>query len=381
MRKKRKLLTSIFTAALMAALAVTPVAAEGGATTPAPTPTPFIYEPISGDDDDCTFTKELEMDTNANVPPVEFSFSIEAGSAIGADPETPGKLAVLAGAVVTDDGVVTAPSIDDVIFASNNPTTSSENQDKKIATQNATIDFSRVSFSEPGVYRYIITETALSTDSAFSIVGKNTRTLDVYVEEASATDDADGTTPETGLKIAGYVLYDGTVTAAPNVAATKGNVTEKPNGAEAGTKSDGFKNSYDTADLTFGKEVKGNQGSKDKYFKFTVEISNAKVGTVYDVDLSHADTSIAAKPNAATTCITKAVTNPSKIIATRPETDEAEDDESETDTVIVSTTFYLQDGQYITIKGLAKGTEYKVIEDAEDYTSESGIDKEDKYNI
>ena len=54
------------------------------------------------------------------------------------------------------------------------------------------------------------------------------------------------------------------------------------------TKDKGFTNEYATQDLTFSKTVTGNQGSREKYFQFTVKISNAVAGTKYDVDLTNA---------------------------------------------------------------------------------------------
>ena len=78
-----------------------------------------------------------------------------------------------------------------------------------------------------------------------------------------------------------------------------------------------------------------------------------RAGTVYTVDLSNADKSIGANPNAATTVITNDVTQPASLTADNNGT--------------VTQTFYLQHDQEITIQGLAQGTKYEVKENAEDY--------------
>lgn len=194
------------------------------------------------------------------------------------------------------------------------------------------------------------------------------RTLDVYVQDY--TDYYDNLADKTGytapsgkeLFIAGYVLYEGKHDAAPS--ATDTPVTGK---------STSYTNTYATYDLTFSKTVTGNQGSKDKYFAFTVTISDAGRGTKYSVSYAddsnanttdgNADRTISANPNSATTCITSAVTQPETLTVG--------------DNGTVSQTFYLQHGQRIAIRGLAKGTSYTITEAPEDYTPSAVANGED----
>ena len=136
------------------------------------------------------------------------------------------------------------------------------------------------------------------------------------------------------------------------------------------TKSDGFTNNYAVENLTFSKTVTGNQGSKDKYFKFTVKIENAIAGTVYDVSYGadsiestpdgNADIHISANPNSATTCITSDVSQPLTITVPEGQTE-------------VEQVFYLQHGQSIVIRGLIEGTKYTITEYPEDYTASATI--------
>lgn len=76
---------------------------------------------------------------------------------------------------------------------------------------------------------------------------------------------------------------------------------------------------------------------------------------MYTVDYTNADASIAAQPNAATTCIQTAIQQPETLTVGESGT--------------VTQDFYLQHGQSIVINGLLKGSQYIVTEDGEDYIS------------
>lgn len=154
------------------------------------------------------------------------------------------------------------------------------------------------------------------------------------------------------------MLYEGKHDAAPSATA-----------ATTTNKSSSYTNAYTSYDLSFSKTVTGNQGSKDKYFAFTVEISGAVAGTVYDVSYAdddnanttdgNADTTISANPNSATTCITSNVTQPTALTVGNDGT--------------VTQVFYLQHGQSIAIRGLAEGTSYTITEDPEDYSDSATV--------
>ena len=285
-----------------------------------------------------TFDKYLVMDADANVPNASFTYAITAGTAKAAGD---GTLAILAGVdadKVTMSGVDTS-SANTIAYTSNDSTSKDvntlvknyDNTTEKYAKKTATLDFSACAFTEPGIYRYIITESG--TNQAITNDELLTRVVDVYVQDAS---DGDGKK----LEVAGYVLH----TSESDM---------KADGTDPDGKSQGFTNEYDTSDLTFRKEVSGNQASRDKYFEYTVEISGAVAGTVYDVDLTNADAT--SGTNAATIDANKSKTNPTSITV----------DENGTATA----KFYLQHGQEIKICGIAKNTTYNVTENKEDYTS------------
>lgn len=229
------------------------------------------------------------------------------------------------------------------------------------ANKSVLLDFTNCGFTEPGIYRYFIQESetnqGITNDVKWDDTNKkyvtkdvdNYRTIDVYVVNSS---DADAS--PYGLKVQGYVLYEDDITTAP----------DKDNDAGAGTKSTGYINSYDTSDISFGKRVEGNQGSKDKFFKFTVEISEAVPGTVYNVDISNAVQTVPSTGlNAATDSSYAGQSNQTSITI-------GEDGTKTTD-------FYLQHGQSITIKGLSKDTKYTITETKEDYNTKYSDDFDD----
>ena len=272
------------------------------------------YTPIKGSADGFKFNKVLSMDKNANTPAATFSFSVAQGAAV---PAGEGTAAVKAG--------VGTPSIANVVFTANEAGTTSDNT--KTVTKQATVDLSDCSFTEPGIYRYIITEAA-STVAGVTNDSTPTRTLDVYVIDDNGT-----------LKVDGYVLYEGTKTDGPSV-----------DGGQV-TKSEGYTNTYATYALEFGKEVKGNFGSLDQYFEFTLTLSGLTSGAVFNVDLSKAEAT------------TSAGTNPTTLTVGADGT--------------VTQKFYLHDGQYVKVLGLPPGAKYDLTENALDYTSANGITAED----
>lgn len=265
-----------------------------------------------------TFKKYLVMDENANVPDVTFGFTITAGQPVLASGTDP---AIYAG--IDADRV----KVGNAEFAPTDDTkaglpTDSSTVGKKYASKEVTIDFGSISFKNPGIYRYIITETSVEQDGIKNDTD-STRTLDVYVGYKKTSENP-LTYSDTELEIMGYVLHN----------------SDKAN-PESGDKSDGFTNEYVTNNLELQKVVTGNQGDRDKYFEFTVEITSAVKGTVYTVDLQNADANPTVDGNAKT--------NPKTLTAT----DGA-----------VTATYYLKDDQSIVIQGLTAGTKYTITETA-----------------
>lgn len=299
-----------------------------------------------------TFDKYLVMDQQANVPNATFTYAVTAGNAKAYDVAGK-KFQVLAGVdadKITMAGVGEGADVNKIAFKKGDGSdTHDTTKDayvkdlaagKKYALKTATLDFSNVRFTEPGVYRYIITEEG--TNQAITNDADPTRVLDVYVNDAS-------TKTEKKLTIAGYVLHSNENDEPDIVAGENAGST----GTYVATKSQGFTNSYDTSDLTLRKQVTGNQASRDKYFKFTLNIDKAQPNTKYDVVIDDADAT--SKSNVATIEANAGKANVTSII-----TDENGKATQE---------FYLQHGQQVTVQGIAKDTTYALTENTEDYKS------------
>ena len=305
------------------------------------------YDATIGGEKTTTFDKYLVMDAQAEVPNASFTYAVTAGTAKVYNVADK-KFEILAG--VDADKVTMAgvgsETANTIAYSQGDATSNDENAlvkgyDKtteKYAKKTATLDFSACRFTEPGIYRYIVTESG--TNQAVTNDADATRVVDVYVNDASGEG-------ENKLEIAGYVLHssaDEDVTLGENNGSTGTNVASK---------SQGFTNSYDTSDITIRKEVSGNQASRNKYFEFTVNITGAVAGTVYDVDLTKAEATT--QSNAATITDNERKTNPATLTVGEDGT--------------VTQKFYLAHGQEIKIQGIAKGSAYTVTENAEDYKS------------
>lgn len=312
------------------------------------------YNAVIGGTATTTFDKYLVMDKQAEVPNASFTYAVTAGKAKAYDVKGK-KFEVLAGVdadKVTMAGVggttEAAVAANTIVFKQGDATLNDEgalvkDYDKateKYAKKTATLDFSKCKFTEPGIYRYIVTESG--ENQGVTNDADATRVVDVYVNDAS---DGKGYK----LTIAGYVLHSN-ADDAPDVSLGENHGSA---GSYTGTKSQGFTNSYDTSDITIRKEVSGNQASRNKYFEFTVNIAHAVPGTVYDVDLRGAEATT--QSNAATIKDNEGKTNPTKLTVEADGT--------------VTQKFYLAHGQEIKIQGIAKDSTYNVTENAEDYKS------------
>lgn len=302
-----------------------------------------------------SFDVYLVVDKDTSIPAAEFSYTVNAGDAAQATDESlfaveegimPEKVVLrdannnVGRAVFTAGQATTAVAVDDGI---------TDSDDKQYASDKVTVDFTAVSFSEPGVYRYVIIEALETKDRRITEDPVKERTIDVYVIDNEGT-----------LEVADYIMYSGKIDGAPKREATDASaVKPNPNGAEpdGAKKTDRYINTYGSCDLTFEKKVTGNQGSKDKYFKFTISLSNAVPGS-YTVDLSNA---VAAPvPTDATKVDIPAGTQQVTEIVVGDDGKAAAD-------------FYLQHGQSITVKELAKGTVYTVQEKKEEYTAAAKV--------
>ena len=364
MKKLFKTLSAMLVTAVAMTALVVPVSAE------------TQYTAIPGNK--VTFYKTLIVDKDAKIPNLEFTFKTTAGDAV-ASPAA-GQLPILAGTGTIADATVTfAPG--STVDAKNAHSVAA---DYKTVTLPVQVDLTKASYDEPGIYRYYITEQNGSTKVVYDVdnkpaatTGNRVRTLDVYVEDTGAA------TPT--LAVTGYVMYLGKVTGAPSIGTDPTNGTAIDSSTEVTITGDGIyvenrtgtgatgattektnyiMNLYKTHDLTFGKEVIGNQGSRDKYFKVTVTCTGLNDADKFPVDMSSHAVKEPTKNSATTYAAAdmKSANNITELTGAQ---------------LAAGHDFYLQDGNYVTILGLPEGYDYTITEAAEDYTSKVKIAKAD----
>ena len=361
-RRTRGKIASLIAAVLLVALMAVPVSA---ATT---------YAPIAGTN--CKFNKYLIMDEGDTVPNVTFAFTIVPGNGRSLDTSDNSVMEVLAG--------IGTPTVSSVTFAPDDATTlfadapETDTDVKRLASDRATglnastgveleagekyakktvtVDFSTVNFTEPGIYRYIITETADTDHAAAGIMHDNDidRVLDVYV-----TDDGTG-----NLVVSAYVMHkdDSDVTIGSNM----GSAFVAAANNQLADKDDGFTNEYNSKDLVFKKKVTGNQASRDKYFEFTATVTGLKPNDKFVVSINDDSNANTTDGNADATSGTNSATRASNQGKANPTVVTG----AELNTGVK---FYIQHGQSIAIRGIAPNATYNITEDAEDYKSTPSV--------
>ena len=201
----------------------------------------------------------------------------------------------------------------------------------KACQKTVTINWSSVSITEPGVYRWTVTKTVEDKDIDLNKNPTNkseTMYLYAYVIENGGALTVDHT---------GF-----TSTSTLNNAATKGPLSDDYPAA--------------SLDLTITKEVKGNQGSKDQYFSFTVHLQNptGSPEKFYSITDENGDP----LPSVPMTAYNSAIDNPTGVTVT-------------TDADV---TLWLKHGETAKINNLVFGTAYTVTEGANTgYSVESQI--------
>lgn len=181
-------------------------------------------------EDGVKFKKILtKSDENAPTPTATITFTATAGAAVEATANTP---EIKAGV-----GTLT--------FSSAVYNTSAD------LTQTITGSFGdTLPFTEPGIYRYTVTEA--SNNTAITNDTNASKTLDVYIERNS----------QNNLEVKYSVLSNSTD--AP---------TKNGTAATYSAKTTGFKNTYTTYDLTLEKQVTGSMGELTKEFDFTIALT------------------------------------------------------------------------------------------------------------
>ena len=334
----------------------------------------FAQTSAVGNGTDCRMATYMVMQNDANVPNRTIHYTVSPGKAFAGDDASMPVYAGVGTPTIADvsfsvsdtaSTIAEQGSSDSVDFATKDAT------DEKYVKKESVIDFSSAAFPEPGIYRYIVTQT--TPEDANILQDTHTKFLDVYV-----VTDTDGKT----LKIAAYILYDADENGNPltisRTAAEGWKVAAKTQGftdtyVTSGNPSDGTKGSggeepmSSNNGLRVGVSTTGNQASHDKYFAVRIDVQPGSGTEINDADLFTIaqDSSYDRAPEE----------NPATAY---PKTEMAAngiDASADLAGIQISGkdlkagyTFYLRDGQSLDLRALPAGAAYTVQETPEDYT-------------
>ena len=298
------------------------------------------------------FDKYLVMENEAKVPNVTFDFEVAPASGADLTPDENSPFSLYAGpagikfkAVATQNVSIIDTDVTKarVTFSSEDDTktttelnsgektisfmTAVNKEDEKFAEKVLTLDLSDVEFTQPGVYRYIITETAAGAVAGVAPDYDNKRYLDFYVTANTANE----------LSVAGYIFY-----------------------IDSDNKSTGFTNQYKTDNLMIEKFVTGNQGAKNKHFKINVKLTAPEGMYINDNNVFSVIGSLEKAPEANSATIYSADTMGSADGNNVTELTYAQ--------LKAGHDFYLCSGHNVEIKGIPNGLGYVVTEYQEKYT-------------
>ena len=161
------------------------------------------YEAIPGTDTE--LTKYLVVNEDAEIPEASFEFTVSAGQAKEATETTVKVWAGINPELVKVNGELETGTVEFVVGEEAtsadavNALGQTKAEGKKAAKKTIALDFSGVQFTEPGVYRYLVTET--EPESPIKAVDSRITTVDVYVEDNNGV-----------LEVKEYVAYEGDIT-------------------------------------------------------------------------------------------------------------------------------------------------------------------------
>ena len=216
---------------------------------------------------------------------------------------------------------------------------------KKYAKETMTIDFTGVTFKQPGVYRFKLSE-ANTTQDGITNDALLDRYIDVYVNQKAGSTVSD-------LEIQGYTAHR-SADAIPALNAAW----------SSSLKDAGFQNDYATYDLTVTKNIAGNHGYKNQLFDFTITLAG-NPSTRYYVEFGTTDTDNAVGATIGDTLtanVASLTADGTKYYVTTNASGAA------------TLNFKLSDKDYIVVKGLTATTEYAISEDNQDYNPSWTVD-------
>ena len=203
-----------------------------------------------------TITKQITKESNIYAPKTTFKFTVAPGTAVPAGRNQKAIYAGPANGVTLDKDVIASVPADSDIG----------NEKITVGTTKLNVNesvFTKGEDAKPGIFRYVVSEAATDNDgNKYEGVAYTTeqKYFDVYV-----TSDDDG-----NLEVSSYLFVDKT----------------DSKSKDGGVFTNDYSSHHDTLkDLTVKKEVTGNQGNRNKDFKFTIKVDGA-AGEQYYVTFS-----------------------------------------------------------------------------------------------
>ena len=201
-------------------------------------------------------TKQITKESNIYAPKTTFKFTVAPGTAVPAGENQEAIYAGPANGVTLDKDVIASVPADSDIG----------NEKITVGTTKLNVNesvFTKGEDAKPGIFRYVVSEAATDNDgNKYEGVAYTTeqKYFDVYV-----TSDDDG-----NLEVSSYLFVD----------------KNNPESKGEGVFTNDYSSHHDTLkDLTVKKEVTGNQGNRNKDFKFTIKVDGA-AGEQYYVTFS-----------------------------------------------------------------------------------------------
>ena len=203
-----------------------------------------------------TITKQITKESNIYAPKTTFKFTVAPGTAVPAGRNQKAIYAGPANGVTLDKDVIASVPADSDIG----------NEKITVGTTKLNVNesvFTKGEDAKPGIFRYVVSEAATDNDgNKYEGVAYTTeqKYFDVYV----TSDDVGN------LEVSSYLFVDKT----------------DSKSKDGGVFTNDYSSRHDTLkDLTVKKEVTGNQGNRNKDFKFTIKVDGA-AGEQYYVTFS-----------------------------------------------------------------------------------------------
>lgn len=201
-------------------------------------------------------TKQITKESNIYAPKTTFKFTVAPGTAVPAGRNQKAIYAGPANGVTLDKDVIASVPADSDIG----------NEKITVGTTKLNVNesvFTKGKNAKPGIFRYVVSEAATDNDgNKYEGVAYTTeqKYFDVYV----TSDDVGN------LEVGSYLFVDKT----------------DSKSKDGGVFTNDYSSHHDTLkDLTVKKEVTGNQGNRNKDFKFTIKVDGA-AGEQYYVTFS-----------------------------------------------------------------------------------------------